>query len=190
MPQIASSHDPWYLLQQRTLYSELVTMRASVEVSAPSGIFVMSTPLPNNAMMYTATNENAYPQSFRITWSASINVRAQLHGDSTVQDSLTALWTLEPFRYVFDNFRLLGFTFGFETSLWWARGTSRTFAVVVLELNGSNLELFSLTLVDIWSQDVCCGCAGTGEQFHVGEPALGRAGCLSWWRDRLASQVR
>ena len=74
-------------------------MAARFEVSAASGVFVTGTPLPDNGMLYTATNEQQYPQMCRITWSPSINVRAQLHGDNTVQDGLTALWTLEAQRF-------------------------------------------------------------------------------------------
>ena len=74
-------------------------MAARFEVSPASGVFVTGTPLPDSGMLYTATNEQQYPQTFRITWSPSVNVRAQLHGDNTVQDGLTALWTLEAHRF-------------------------------------------------------------------------------------------
>ena len=73
------------------------TMVSRLEVSPPSGIFISQTDLPNSGVLYAATNETGTAQTLRVSWATSVNVRAQLHGDSTILDGMTALWTLEPF---------------------------------------------------------------------------------------------
>jgi len=66
------------------------------EISPPSGIYISEITLPNDVVIYAATNEGRQPRSLRVNWSDSVNVRAQLHGDSSIGDSMTAFWVLEP----------------------------------------------------------------------------------------------
>ena len=72
-------------------------MPRRLEVSPPSGIFIARTDLPNAGALYMATNETGTAQTLRVSWATSVNVRAQLHDDSTILDGMSALWTLQPF---------------------------------------------------------------------------------------------
>lgn len=68
------------------------------EVSPPSGVYVSEISLPQHAVLFIAANEGTIPKTLRVSWAPCVNVRAQLHGDSSIQDSLTAFWTLTPDR--------------------------------------------------------------------------------------------
>ena len=73
-------------------------MPTRLEVSPPSGVFITKVDLPCSGAFFTATNETGTTRTLRVSWATSVNVRAQLHGDSTIQDSVTGLWTLDAFK--------------------------------------------------------------------------------------------